>query len=45
LLPQKLAFDRSDMELFKLLSNEAAQPLFGPSPYPNPAAEGSGMSA
>jgi GAF domain-containing protein len=45
LLPQKLAFDRSDMELFKLLSDEAAQPLFGPSPYPKPAAEGSGMSA
>jgi GAF domain-containing protein len=45
LLPQKLAFDRSDMELFKLLSDEAAQPLFGPSPYPNPAAEGPGMSA
>ena len=45
LLPQKLAFDRSDIELFKLLSAEAAQPLFGPSPYPNPAAEGPGMSA
>ncbi len=45
LLPQKLAFDRSDMELFKLLSDEAAQPLFGQSPYPNPAPEGSGMSA
>ncbi len=45
LLPQKLAFDRSDMELFKLLSDEAAQPLFGPSPYPKPASEGPGMSA
>jgi GAF domain-containing protein len=45
LLPQKLAFDRSDMELFKLLSDEAARPLFGPSPYPEPAAEGPGMSA
>jgi GAF domain-containing protein len=45
LLPQKLAFDRSDMELFKLLSDEAAQPLFGPSPYSKSAAEGSGMSA
>jgi len=33
LLPQKLAFDRSDMELFKLLSDEAAKPLFGPSVY------------
>ncbi|MFZ0301015.1 MAG: GAF domain-containing protein [Candidatus Sulfotelmatobacter sp.] len=45
LLPQKLAFDRSDMELFKLLSEEAAQHLFGPSPYPKPASEGPGMSA
>jgi GAF domain-containing protein len=45
LLPQKLAFDRSDMELFKLLSVEAAQPLFGQSPYPEPATEGPGMSA
>jgi GAF domain-containing protein len=45
LLPQKLAFDRSDIELFKLLSDEAAQPLFGPSPHSKPAAEGSGMSA
>jgi GAF domain-containing protein len=31
LLPQKLSFDSSDMELFKLLSDEAAKPLFGPS--------------
>jgi len=30
LLPQKLAFDGCDMELFKLLSDEAALPLFGP---------------
>ena len=30
LLPQKLAFSGSDMELFKLISNEAAEPLFGP---------------
>ncbi len=45
LLPQKLAFDRSDMELFKLLSHEAARPLFGPSPFPKPASEDSGMSA
>lgn len=29
LLPQKIAFDKSDMELFKLLSEEAAVPLFG----------------
>lgn len=30
LLPQKLDFDKADMELFKLLSDEAAKPLFGP---------------
>ncbi|MGB6474218.1 MAG: GAF domain-containing protein [Candidatus Sulfotelmatobacter sp.] len=30
LLPQKLDFDNADMELFKLLSDEAAKPLFGP---------------
>jgi GAF domain-containing protein len=30
LLPQKLAFNGSDMELFKLISDEAAEPLFGP---------------
>lgn len=29
LLPQKLEFDIADMELFKLLSSEAAKPLFG----------------
>jgi GAF domain-containing protein len=29
LLPQKVAFDSADMDLFKLLSNEAARPLFG----------------
>jgi GAF domain-containing protein len=29
LLPQKTAFDASDVELFKLLSEEAAKPLFG----------------
>lgn len=29
LLPQKVAFDSADIELFKLLSNEAARPLFG----------------
>jgi GAF domain-containing protein len=45
LLPQKLAFDRSDMELFQLLSNEAAKPLFGPSAYSNPVTEGPGISA
>ncbi len=30
LLPQKAAFDRADMELFKVLSDEGAKPLFGP---------------
>jgi len=44
LLPQKLAFDRSDMDLFKLLSSEAAQPLFGLSAPSKPASEGTGMS-
>ncbi|MFZ0319886.1 MAG: GAF domain-containing protein [Candidatus Sulfotelmatobacter sp.] len=39
LLPQKVAFDKSDMELFKLLSDEAAKPLFGPV---EPAMQGSG---
>jgi GAF domain-containing protein len=29
LLPQKMAFDAHDMELFKLLSGEAARPVFG----------------
>jgi GAF domain-containing protein len=29
LLPQKLAFDGHDIELFQLLSDEAATPLFG----------------
>jgi len=45
LLPQKLAFDRHDMELFKLLSDEAAQPLFGPNVHSKLATEGSGMRA
>jgi hypothetical protein len=45
LLPQKLAFERSDMELFQLLSNEVAKPLFGPSAYSNPVTEGPGISA
>jgi hypothetical protein len=43
LLPQKLAFDRHDMELFKLLSDEAAMPLFGESVHATPATEGPGM--
>lgn len=29
LLPQKVAFDPQDMDLFQLLSNESARPLFG----------------
>jgi len=45
LLPQKQAFDRSDMELFKLLSDEAAQPLFGSSAFSKPATHESGMRA
>jgi GAF domain-containing protein len=45
LLPQKIAFDSSDMELFKLLSDEAAQPLFGPTGHSKPGNEGSGMRA
>jgi len=45
LLPQKLAFDRSDMELFKLLSDEAAKPLFGPSDRSKLATEGPGIRA
>ena len=43
LLPQKVAFDKSDMELFKLLSDEAAKPLFGSSVHSTPAVEGPGM--
>lgn len=42
LLPQKLAFDRSDMELFKLLSDEAAKPLFGSTGHSIPS-EGPGI--
>ncbi|MGA8492421.1 MAG: GAF domain-containing protein [Terriglobales bacterium] len=45
LLPQKVAFDRSDMELFKLLSDEAAKPLFGSSVHSTPTVEGPGMRA
>lgn len=45
LLPQKAAFDKSDMELFKLLSDEAAKPLFGPTGYARPEPDGSGMRA
>jgi len=45
LLPQKLAFDSFDVELFQLLSDEAAQPLFGAAADLKPAAKGTGMSA
>jgi|SRR5580658_896049 hypothetical protein len=45
LLPQKLGFDRSDMELFKLLSDEAAKPLFGASGHSTPMTDGPGMRA
>jgi hypothetical protein len=45
LLPQKLAFDRSDLDLFQLLSDEAAQPLFGPIEHPKSVTDGPGMSA
>ncbi|MGD0212300.1 MAG: GAF domain-containing protein [Terriglobales bacterium] len=43
LLPQKLAFDRSDKELFKLLSEEAAGPLFGANAHIKPVIESPGM--
>lgn len=50
LLPQKVSFDGCDMELFKLLSNEAALPLFGPGVFgtgadSKSAAGGSGVNA
>jgi len=45
LLPQKIAFDRSDMELFKLLSQEAATPLFGYDANLSSANEGPGIQA
>jgi hypothetical protein len=45
LLPQKSEFERSDMEIFKLLSREAAKPLFGPTGHAATGAEGSGMRA
>lgn len=45
LLPQKMAFDGSDMELFKLLSHEAARPLFGPSAESHKVTEGPGIEA
>jgi hypothetical protein len=50
LLPQKLDFDGADMELFKLLSDEAAKPLFGPGGFDagadsQPVSEGPGIRA
>lgn len=45
LLPQKLAFDGSDMELFKLLSHEAATPLFAQSVHSNLVGKEPGMKA
>jgi GAF domain-containing protein len=45
LLPQKVAFDKSDMELFKLLSDEAAKPLFGPTGHATRGSNGPGMRA
>ncbi len=45
LLPQKVAFDGADMDLFKLLSDEAAKPLFGRNGPRQPGAEGAGMRA
>jgi hypothetical protein len=44
LLPQKAGFDRSDMDLLKLLSDEAAQPLFGSTGHAT-GTEGSGIRA
>lgn len=44
LLPQKAGFDRSDMDLFKLLSDEAAHPLFGSTGHPT-GPKGSGIRA
>lgn len=43
LLPQKITFDGSDMELFKLLSDEAAEPLFGAGTF-GPSLFGPGAS-
>jgi GAF domain-containing protein len=39
LLPQKLAFDGHDLELFQLLSDEAAAPLFGASMFAESVSE------
>jgi GAF domain-containing protein len=45
LLPQKIAFDNSDMELFKLLSDEAALPLFGRNGHSKTEIDESGIRA
>ena len=45
LLPQKIAFDKSDMELFKLLSEEAALPLFGRNGHAKTEIDESGIRA
>jgi hypothetical protein len=45
LLPQKVAFDKSDMELFKLLSDEAAKPLFGSAGRAMQGTDGAGLQA
>src|ERR1700691_875377 len=45
LLPQKVAFDKSDMELFKLLSDEAAAPLFERKGHSKAEADESGIRA
>jgi hypothetical protein len=42
LLPHKHAFDKWDVELFKILSNEAGAALFGPSAHSKALATGRG---
>jgi GAF domain-containing protein len=42
LLPHKHAFDKWDVELFKILSNEAGAALFGPSAHSKTLATGRG---
>jgi hypothetical protein len=44
LLPQKLVFDGSDMELFKVLSHEAGEPLFGPRAGSQASSRGTGIN-
>jgi hypothetical protein len=40
--PTSMAFDGCDMELFKLLSNEAGAPLFGSTAHSKKATQGRG---